>query len=76
MKHAYICECNLKSCKEKIWLKPTEYAVMSKMGMVISKECAHREKRIILSRHKSYRVVPAQNGGKFLYTSNGGLTRT
>lgn len=60
----YTCECNLRSCRRKIYLLPSEYRVLAQIGMVLSADCARREERTVITGYNGYRVVVASNRGK------------
>lgn len=64
MTHAYICECNSRRCRRRIHLTIQEFRVLSRIGMVMSDDCARRERRTVVTRYNGYRVVVAQNNGK------------
>ena len=62
--HAYICECSARRCRRRIYLKPSEYAVLARIGCIVSADCMARERRTLVARYNGYRVVVMQNAGK------------
>ena len=64
--HGFICECRSRRCRRRIYLGAVEYQTLSRIGIVMSAECAEREDRPIVTAYNGYRVVAAANRGKAL----------
>jgi hypothetical protein len=58
--HGYICECNLRSCRRRLYLRPDVYDKLAQIGTVLSPECASREGRVVLR---------SENGAKAVYAT-------
>ncbi len=55
--HGYICECNLRTCGETIYIRHDTYRRVSCYGTLLSKTCARREDRLVMGDYGEYVVV-------------------
>lgn len=60
-RRSYICECDSRSCRNTLFLKPAEYEEFSAKGIVVSYGCAKRMKKKIIAtdRLSVIAVIPA-----------------
>lgn len=59
-----VCECRSRRCRRKLHLTEAEYRTLSRIGYVLSAECARREERNVIANFNGYRVVVPPSGGK------------
>ena len=55
--HGYICECNLRTCGETIYIRHDTYLLLSRYGVLMSKGCARREDRVIMGDYGEFVVA-------------------
>lgn len=49
MIHGFICECNLRTCRRRLYMTPGEFKRLAAKGHVMSQECALRERRLVVT---------------------------
>lgn len=70
----YGCECPRRRCRERLRLRPDEYAALAAKGAVVSKHCAHRDRRAVLGALRDARAVVTDlsGGGRVAALNTGG----
>lgn len=61
-----LCECRARRCHRRLYVTEGEYRTLSRLGLLLSAECAMRENRRVVANFNGYRIVAAANRGKAL----------
>lgn len=61
--HGFICECPKRSCKERVYITPAQFAELSAHGAVVSPECGRMDIRHTLLATPVLRVLPTYMKG-------------